>query len=485
MSTSIPHKRARWLAAAAAAVALSIAGPAQPAAAQELDQLCRDAEVVPGACTGITKLSERAAAECRRAGVPEESCVLPMSRRVLRKEVAAYQGSWLQRTLAFQYRLGHTLPLRDAPWIGTHNSFNSTSEAPTLSTTDSNQQLSLVQQLEIDVRSLEIDVHWLPSPHAAGQPAPVVCHGRGADQLHAGCTTERLLADVLDDIGSWLRRNPREVLLLYVEDNVDAAEGYGPTAAVLAEGLRNTTGRSLIYRPPAGASCSDLPLGLTRADVLAAGRQVVLVGGGCGQGAAWPGLVFDWNDVHVESRARGYRDAPVCDQDPDNDGRPEFDPATYASQLVRYYEDSTWISRAAEPTGLGSPDDGLTPETVGRMQRCGVELFGFDQLLPRDGRHKALAWSWARGEPSAPDACAVQRSDSRWISQPCVKRYRAACRRPDGSWRVSAARVRAAGAASACEAEGGAAALPRTAAENHALHQAAQAAGAPRVWLPA
>src|SRR3712207_7322459 len=55
-----------------------------------------------------------------------------------------------------------------------------------------------------------------------------------------------------------------------------------------------------LFRSPPGGSCTDLPLSITRDDVLAARAQVVIVSG-CGQGAAWRGLVFDWSDTHVES----------------------------------------------------------------------------------------------------------------------------------------------------------------------------------------
>ena len=437
-----------------------MAGPVAPAGAQDLDQACRDAQVVPGTCTGVNKLSERAAAECRRGGAPDESCVLPMSRRVIRKEIAAYEDSWLHRTLAHQYKLGNELSLTEALWIGTHNSFNSTSESPTLSHTDSNQQLSLTDQLRIDVRSLELDVHWLPSPHAGGQPAPVVCHGRGSNELHAGCTTERLLPDVLDDVGSWLRAHPTEVLLLYIEDNVDAAEGYDPTAGALRETLRDDrTGRSLIYKPPAGGECTDLPLALTREQVLAARAQVVIVSG-CGEGAAWRSLVFDWGDTHVES----------------GDGC-SHSPQTYATKLVRDFEDSTWLS--ATVTGEG---EGLTPEATRRLAHCGVDLFGFDQILPGDGRLDALAWSWAPGQPSGRHDCTVQRGDGRWVSYRCGAKRPAACRTHDGRWALSP-RVRARDVERACATVGGTPAIPRSAQQNDALRAAADELGAVRVWL--
>lgn len=480
---SISHLRVRSLAAAAAMAAALGAGAAGGAHAQSLDQACRDAEQVPGTCIGISKLAERASAECRRAGRgDDESCVLPMSRRVIRNDVKRHESSWLHDTLAFQYELANTVPFRDTPWIGTHNSFNSTSEEPTLSHTDSNQQLSLTDQLRIGVRSLELDVHWTQSSRAGGAPAPVVCHGRGRSEMHLGCTSERLLGDVLDEIATWLRAHSDQVVLLYVEDNVDTSEGYAPTARLLDERLRAKDGRSLIYKPPPGGACADLPLSATRADVLARRAQVVIVSG-CGEGSAWRGLVFDWNDVEVESRPHGYRDHPTCDQDPDGDGKPQFGRDVYAAKLVRYFEDSTWVSPTASLVGLGSTDDGLTPETVERMARCGVDLLGLDQLLPRDGRLDALAWSWAPTEPSRAGDCTVQRGDGRWYARRCEERHAAACALPNRRWLVIPAAVPAASARGLCSREGATTALPRTAAENQALRDAARAAGASGIWL--
>ena len=83
--------------------------------------------------------------------------------------------------------------MRDAPWPGTHNSFNSNAEmGAALSAKDSNQQLTLVDQLRLGVRSLELDVHyWLGRP--------TVCH---AQSNHEGCTIEKPLAEVLPPIAA-------------------------------------------------------------------------------------------------------------------------------------------------------------------------------------------------------------------------------------------------------------------------------------------
>jgi len=66
---------------------------------------------------------------------------------------------------------------------------------PSISNNDSNQHVSLVDQLRLGVRGIEIDIHWMPSVWANGSNAVVVCHGRPESELNIGCTDERLLHD--------------------------------------------------------------------------------------------------------------------------------------------------------------------------------------------------------------------------------------------------------------------------------------------------
>src|SRR3954468_21729730 len=226
-------------------------------------------------CYGADVAVRDGKATCRRAGGPCQP----------EADVSGWEGTWAHRALSLQYALGNDLGLRDAPWVGTHNSFNSIAEmGNTVSDTDANQQLSLTDQLSIDVRSLELDMHsWL-----GGQ---VVCHARGAEQGHAGCSIEKPVAPVVDEIAGWLRAHPRQVLLLYIEDNLDGSADHDAAAAAVKKSLG-----SLLYAPPAGEKktpapllppppapagpCRDnLPLTLSRDDVLRAGHQVVIVSG--------------------------------------------------------------------------------------------------------------------------------------------------------------------------------------------------------------
>src|SRR5205807_8469890 len=150
-------------------------------------------------------------------------------------------------------------------------------------------------------------------------------------------------------------------------------------------------GSSLIYRPAASAissrGCADLPLGTSLDQIRAGGRQVIIVAN-CESG--WAADVFAWDRDHVESGSTpNFKPYPSCDA--------TYSPQVYATNLVRYYEDSTFVSAATSPTETPSDyqANALTPTKVTWMTGCGVNLFGFDQLLPFDGRLPATVWSWA------------------------------------------------------------------------------------------
>ena len=467
----------RTITALACTLAAALAIPSAASAADKpVDDACAQNSPLASPCVGADKVAEAGATECRKAGAPDDSCVMPAGHDNLAAERAAYANSWVHRAAQFQFRLGNSLPLRDAQWLGTHNSFNSFANGETPSHLDSNQQLTLAQQLDSDIRSLEIDVHWTPSVHANGANAVVVCHGRGPDEQNAGCTTEPLLPDVLPEIATWLNGHSDQVVLLYLEDNLDNADGYAQTVAALEAGLKRPDGSSLIFHPDAANTtakgCVNLPLGISRDDVRAAGSQVVMVGN-CRGG--WASDVFGWDDVHVESGSTpGYKDFPACDA--------TYGPDVYASELVRYYEDSTWLSATVDGE---SPSDHsasmLSPAKVAAMTRCGVNLFGFDQLLPADGRLEASVWSWAKDQPDpAAGGCTVQGTDGRWSSAACGAKHPAACRNAAGAWMLTPKAVGSSAAAKACRAQGAAFVPPRSGEENSLLRTAA---GNAVVWV--
>ena len=408
-------------------------------------------------------IGESVSANCRALALtPEATCDTPLSPQVRRAAVDAYQGSWVNRALGLQYELAGDVGLRNSPFVATHNSYNSVAEmGVALSPNDSNQQLPIVDQLRLDVRSLELDVHRFFRAQDVGF-VPVVCHARSGDQAHAGCSTEKPLADVLEPVLGWLRANPGEVILLDLEDHLDTPAGYDQGAAVVESVLGER-----IFRPE--GDCETPPLDLSRDDVRAAGKQV-LVTTGCDGSAAWSALGFDRN-AREETRPRGFEDFPSCG--------PDFTRAQYDQGIVRYFEDSTGLNAVGSAVGALEPDDGITPETAARMTRCGVDSIGLDQLLPGDGRLEALVWSWAPGEPAVRRNAdvAVQRASGRWEARTRNMRRPVACRAADGTWSVAPTAVAPRAADAQCATLGAVHAAPRTGYEGQLLRAAMNTAG--------
>ena len=393
---------------------------------------------------GAEVAARDAQAACRVAGGP---CQPEASEAA----IAEFEGSATHDTLLFQHRLGDDVGMVDAPWAATHNSYNSIAEmGPALSTTDSNQQIGMVEQLRLGIRSLEIDIHKFR------QGVPVVCHARGASEGHAGCSVEREVQPTLEPIAAWLRANPGEVVMLSLEDHMGDAAGYDAGAAQ----VRAAHGDQL-YEPGPGG-CHELPRTLTRDDVLAAGAQAFVVSD-CGPGTGWNQVAFAWGPMHEEGQPDGF-DGETCG--------PQYTRAVYDAQLIRYYEDSTGLSYGVAQMGGGGEPAKLTPEVTAAMVACGVDHIGFDQLVPSDGRLDALAWSWADGVPSS-GSCAVQGSDARWRAATCDAKRPVACRDSDGSWSVTRKAVRRDQASRECSRAGAAFAAPRTGYENAQLREAA------------
>lgn len=387
------------------------------------------------------------------------------------------RAEWARAALALQYELSSDVGYRDAPWVGTHNSFNSTAEVgETLSAGDPNQQLRIVDQLNLGIRSIELDLHWFLRP-GSGAREVVVCHARGASEGHAGCTTEPTLDQVLDPIVAWLRdpAHRDQVLNVHLQDELESAEGYDAAALILKQRLG-----PLLYAPspPAAGGCEGLPLDLSRDDVRAAGAQAVLVSD-CGPGSGWPSTVFDWGEAHEEGRPLDYRDYPDCDQ--------ELPRSDYDVKMIRYFEDSTRLTEGASQTGAAEKRDRITAETAARMARCGVDLIDLDQVEPEDPRFEALIWSWAPEDPAG-GRCAVQRVSKaltfgRWRSKRCRGERAVACRKSSGRWIVDAHPTLPRRARAACDDRRANYAVPRSGYEVQLLRKRMERKGIRSVWL--
>jgi hypothetical protein len=397
----------------------------------------------------VTQLQRGAATACRTplrsvSGAAPEQCTPIDGRAISEARVDAYEQSWTHRALSLQRGLDQGVALAQAQMPHTHNSFNassftvgSTSYYPTLTNQDPNQVYSITDQLRMDVRAIEIDLHWVPSPYAAangrtdtGGKWVTMCHGNNdtVKGVHVGCTWDRPFEDGLTEVRTWLDANPDQVILLYLENQLtDESGAYNPQAHEIAAGILSDELGSKVYRPPAGQACADMPLGVSRTDIRNAGAQVLIVGN-CGAGGDWGTWVHE----------RGPQPAHW-----DESG----DPTTYgpsdcardrAQRLAgapfrRWYEDSTWLTAM-----LNGSNSHITPETTAQMVKCGVNIVGFDQLMPDDGRLSAFVWSWAPDEPKAgAGSCAYQGGDGRFRAGNCGDKKHFACIDPAGVWHVT------------------------------------------------
>lgn len=120
---------------------------------------CRDAGLpAQQPCDTVRSLTHGVAATCRRAGAPDP-CTPLNGQRISPAEIEAYRASPTAAAHALQRRLQEDLPLRHATFVATHNSYNSYAYRPTPSRMDANQTYGLADQLDMDVRRLELDVH--------------------------------------------------------------------------------------------------------------------------------------------------------------------------------------------------------------------------------------------------------------------------------------------------------------------------------------
>ena len=471
-----------------AGLALPAPAPAQAptpppthAPGEALLELCRASglpdipELGPRVCASFEAGSTLLAQICGQLPIPAEACAnLTDGNLIDPARVDAFERSWVWRALRLQDRLDDRQPLRQSLWPHTHNSFNSAVYSPTLSDIDPNQRYSLLDQLRMGIRAVELDVHWAPSltgSAATGGRAVVLCHGQTAAvgdlSIHVGCSVDRPLADGLRELRSFLDApgNEREVVLLYLENNLDDdPQAHALTAAALASELGD-----LVVRPPVGEPCAEMPMDQSTDDLRASGGRILIVGN-CGPGE-WGTWVHERGPRWDESGSGGgYPAFPACID-------AERVPGDYDARWSRIYEDSTWLSAIAN--GGRTP---LLPADVVNMVRCGVDMVGFDRLEPDDGRLEALVWSWAPDEPAddAARRCVGGDADGRFRMAPCGEARRFACLTPSQSWVVPDVARPATDAAEVCATAGAVPATPPTGWENERLRAAS--AGEP-VWL--
>lgn len=391
-------------------------------------------------------------------------------------DVDDYQNSWIHQALSLQRQLDHFAPMSQATFLATHNSYNSSVWSSAVRYIDPNQSRSVRDQLRMDIRALEFDVHTYFSMQ--GWPWQwrnelLLCHGQ---DNHLGCSSyDRKFIDGLKDIRNWLDRaeNRNEVVILYIEDHIDG--GWHDDAI---DDIQATLG-ALVYRPP-GGTCQGIPMNLSKADIVAAGKRVLLMTDGCNNGFnnwVFGGIGNSLSGFPTGNVAQlgGY---PHCQSD-------RFSRQYLDQHLVRYYEDRTNLSAM-----FGDPGDPITPQTVTELLQCGMNLIGFDKLTPFDGRLEAAVWSWNTNEPNNwnnNEDCAEHYYSGRFNDVQCDAVRQFACKKPGThEWHITANSGRWQDGAAVCSNETGGEyrfSVPTNGYDNQRLVEAKSYLGVGNVWL--
>ena len=356
-------------------------------------------EVGPRGCRSVQSNLWGTGATCRTVAKQQstsaaESCSPIDGRTISEHQVALYESGWVHKALGLQRDLDAAAPLWDEQLPHTHNTFNSSaytvptdgtapSYYPTLTNQDPNQAYSIADQLRMDVRAIELDVHWVPSPFGnkdTGGFWVTLCHGTGesvsgtGQAVHIGCSYDRPFQDGIHELRTWLDKNSDQFVLLYLENQLfDNTQAHTIAAGIVEDGLG-----SKVYKPhTTGGGCATMPLATSAADILASGAQVLIVGN-CGPaGSPWNGLVHERGPAWTEGG----------DPSTYNDNKCQSDVAAHGpSTFRRLYEDSTWLAVMLSGTDTAP----FSPQNTADMVRCGVNIIGMDQLTPQDPRLAAL-----------------------------------------------------------------------------------------------
>lgn len=391
-------------------------------------------------------------------------------------DVDDYQNHWIHKALSYQRQLDQTAPLAQATFLATHNSYNSSRYSTAGSYWDPNQSRSIHEQLRMDIRALEFDVHSYFSMQ--GWPWQwrnelLLCHGQDS---HVGCSTfDRKFQDGLNEIRSWLSasENRNELLLLYIEDHINGGD-YGKAIGM----LQNTLGQ-WIYRP-SGGGCRGIPMQLSKADILASGKRVIVMSDGC-ENSDWA----TWVHGGVGNSLSGYPTGSIAELG----GYPHcsaqrFSREFYNNHLVRFQEDLTTLTDI-----FGNPGQPVTPATLRTLLQCGVNIPGMDKLTPFDGRLEAAVWSWNGGEPNNwnnTEHCAEHLGTGRLNDVDCNRSYPFACRDASNNWYITWSTGVWTQGEQACALETGGVyqfATPFSSYDNEQLKGAKVLRGVGTVWL--
>ncbi len=360
----------------------------------------------------------------------------------------------LYRLLALQRQIDIYAPISETHLQGTHNSYNSDAYRHLLRYYDTQQHLSIGEQLHNGARFIELDIHWTFNATTLKHDL-LLCHGVSRWSLpflHWGCSAYDLpLKHALLEIAQWLEQNPQEVFVLYLEDHSNGEHEY------LYQLLVETGIQQHIY---ASGGCVGIPDALTKYDVLNSGKRIILwkdelrMGGKnifCGENKNIAELAF--NDLNGLNRKAEDR--------------------TRFGSLHKFLAQGRWPR--------------ITADEVREYLLNGTNILNLDDFKINDERLYQYLWSWnLNTDLNQHAACAYLDEYEGWNLTSCETAKAVACYHSEQkSWHVALSTVTFSDAQSACAQLGSEFnfSAPANILENKNLMLAMREASVKQVWL--
>ncbi|NQZ06907.1 MAG: phosphatidylinositol-specific phospholipase C domain-containing protein [Algicola sp.] len=360
--------------------------------------------------------------------------------------ISDFNDSWAGRAAALQRLVDVHAPMSDNNILGTHNTYNSEAyTACNLSVgcryLDPQQKYNIKNQLKIGARFIEIDVHWTTKMESlfSYPKRLLMCHG-------VCSINDKYFTEGLDEVKSWLdsSNSDNQVIILMVEDHMDGNHQQ-------AFDQINSRIGNWIYR---SGGCGSIPRSATKADILQAGKKVLLWGsGGCRSNSDWKNTAY-----------------------------------TGLGRIGRVWEDRTTLGTIANVIEGGSTDY-INSSDVREFFKQGANIVNLDDMVTDDGRLKASIWSWATNQPNDlgnGQDCGSMRYDGRWNDDYCSTYFHHACKgESNGDWALSADVGNWSQGQSACQALGNQYhfAVPTNSKDNAVLSEVRDNANIERIWL--
>ncbi|KAK9841564.1 hypothetical protein WJX74_007998 [Apatococcus lobatus] len=304
-----------------------------------------------------------------------------------------------------------------------------------------NQILSLTDQLNLGLRNVELDTHWVQGSlriaHCGGLHsdfdiliqsinviAKLLGHPIQWDTETVGCDPslssipvleQRLLHDALSEVRAWLDspENAGEFLVIYFDDQIDL-QAWGVVSTLLTE-ILSLYPAEQIFTPAdllvAGGVWPSMD------QLVAAGKRVSFTSG-TDYGTAMAPIIFDRSQIcgWVEPSLEQLLGEPTCAEA----GGYAHGGKTLSGQIFRTISCELYYGPFNCNFYWQSDNQPLLDElTLPGVSRCGLNVPCPDRVTPM--RVASSMWSWAEGHPtSLPPQSGTSQHPSQHPTQPAA-----------------------------------------------------------------